>query len=87
MHLIERYLNSDFIPIPNLKKVDLKIKMRETSFLVISLFYALNSYVQSAPSIKKDFDSEFAKSSAFYAAIVNNAFESKYFNGPAYWRK
>lgn len=53
--------------------------MRKSPFLIFSLFYAISSCVNSAPSLRKDiYDSEFAKSSDFYAAIVNNAFESKY---------
>lgn len=55
--------------------------MRETPFLIISLCYVISFCVHSAPPPpSKVSDSEFAKSSDFYAAIVNNAFESKYFD-------
>lgn len=58
--------------------------MRESIFSIILLAHAINSGVQSAPSPKIDSVSEFEKSSKFYAAIVNNAFESKRSNETIY---
>lgn len=53
--------------------------MRETPFLIILFFYTISFCVQCAPSPNSVHESEFAKSSAVYAAIVNNAFDSKFF--------